>query len=93
MLRWLTFSPQSVHINELIMHINVVVPRGRLDTPCLPRLGGASQRRCTDVLTYCHDDNFCLCQPNAYRRAGACGNHNTVINIVQIRPTISFNAK
>ena len=50
-----------------------VVPRGELDTPCLPSVGGR-QRRCTDALTYCHDDSFCLCQDHAYRRAGACGN-------------------
>jgi len=56
-----------------------------LDTPCLPSVGGR-QRRCTDDLTYCHDDNFCLCQDDSYRRAGACGklNKNNIVIVTVI---------
>jgi len=67
----------DIHINELLWY---TVPRGQLDTPCLPSAAGR-QRRCTDALTYCHNDNFCLCQDDAYIRAGACGNINSNNNL------------
>ena len=69
-----------IYIASCILMTLCVVPRGQLDTPCLPAVGVA-QRRCTDSLTYCHADNFCFCQDGAYRRAGTCGNKLTITKL------------